>query len=313
MNNFQKRIGYDGNLEPLLSKISEDFKIGEYLSHSIVTMGYEDFNLILKTNKGNFFVKIFAKFRNEKECYRYINVIESILKAGISHPLLYKSSQGYLYQIKMDKTIIRLCIMEYIDGKTFYELKKDPTNGEIRFIVKQAALINKVKIKPDFVYDNWAITNFLEQYDKKAKYLDKENKKLISPLAQTFKSLSIKTLPHCLAHGDITKTNTMKDKNGRIYIIDFAVSNYYPRIQELAVLICDLLSKNNYKKVLDEYQKYIKLTSDEIKKLPLYVKLAHAMHVLCGTYEKVVNKNNSAENEYFIKIGRAGLRSFSNS
>lgn len=313
MNNFQQRIGYDNNLEPLLSKISEDFRIGEYLSHKIVAMGYEDFNLILKTSKGRFFVKVFAKFRNEKACCRYVNVIENILKVGVSHPLFYKSSQGYLHQVKIGKTIIRLCVMEYVDGKTFYEFKKDPTKEEMKFIVKQAALINKLKIKPDFVYDNWAITNLSEQYDKKSKYLDKEDNKLISPLIKTFKSLSIETLPHCFVHGDITKTNTMKDKNSKIYIIDFAVANYYPRIQELAVLLCDLLSKSNYREVVDEYQRYIKLTPDEIKKLPLYVKLAHAMHVLCGTYEKVVNKNNSAENEYFIKIGRAGLRSFSNS
>lgn len=312
-NDYQKRIGYYGDLTSLLTSICHDFKIGKYLSYKVVLIGYEDFNLILKTSNGKFFIKIFAKFRDKKECQRYAEIVERVLKAGVSHPFLYKSSQGYLYEIKMGKTTIRLFVMEYIDGKTFYELEEEPTVEEIRFIVKQAALINRIKLEPYFVYDNWAIVNFLDQYNQKAQYLDKEDEELISPLVESFKSLSINNLPHCFVHGDITKTNTMKDKNGKIYILDFAVANYYPRIQELAVLICDLLSKNSFKEILHEYQKYIKLTFDEIKKLPLYVKLAHAMHVLCGTYEKKVNYNTSAENEYFIKIGRVGLRSFSNS
>lgn len=309
ISNFQKRIGYTKDLTPLLHQISKDFEIGNYLSHKIVLIGYEDFNLILKTNKGKFFVKIFSAFRSRKECQRYINILEHVLKAEISHPQLYNSSQGFLYEIILDNVTLRLCVMEYIDGKTFYELETEPSIDEMRFIIKQAALINRIKLKPYFVYDNWAIVNFLDQYNQKAQYLDIDDKKLIYPLVESFKSLSINNLPHCFAHGDITKTNTMKDKNGRIYILDFAVANYYPRIQELAVLLCDLLSKKNYKRILDEYQKYITLTSEEIKKLPLYVKLAHAMHVLCGTYEKKVNGNNSEENEYFIKIGRGGLRS----
>lgn len=32
------------------------------------------------------------------------------------------------------------------------------------------------------------------------------------------------------------------------------------------------------------------------------------MHVLRANYEKVVNGNNTGENEYFLKIGRLGLK-----
>lgn len=251
--------------------------------------------------------------------------------------------------------------MDYINGQNLFELKTALTDTEMKFLIKQAALINKIKIKPSLVYDHWAITNFLEQYAKKEKYLDRQDNKLIAPLVKIFEELSIETLPHCFVHGDITKTNTLKDTNGRLYIIDFAVANYYPRIQELAVLLCDLFfdreysaryggdeagrkrtcprrrrgiprlersggrgssffdpqnpdtSAENYAFVLNEYQKYIKLTSEEVAKLPIYVRLAHAMHVLCATYEKVVNENTSEENNYFLNIGRIGLRCTSGS
>jgi len=242
--------------------------------------------------------------------------MESVLKAGVSHPLLFKSSQGYLYELSNNGLTDRLCVMQYIDGKNFYELQTIPTTEEKRFIIKQAALINKINIKPSFVYDRWAITSFLKEYNKKSEYFNKNDKKLIEPIIETYNSLSIDDLPHCFVHGDITKTNTMKSANGDIYILDFAVANYYPRIQELAVILCDLFfhPKNpnefpkNYELALNEYQNYIPLTDDELKKLPNYVKLAHSMHILLANYEKVANKNSSSENEYFLGIGRVGLR-----
>ena len=68
--NFQNRINYQGNLERLLIKVCEDYKLDHYRSHKVIVQGYEDFNLILTTDKGNFFVKIYGAFRDKKECRR---------------------------------------------------------------------------------------------------------------------------------------------------------------------------------------------------------------------------------------------------
>lgn len=126
---------------------------------------------------------------------------------------------------------------------------------------------------------------------------------------------------YCLeiVHGDIIATNVMKDKKNKLWIIDFAVSNYYPRIQELAVMACNILfdeknkkkSETNLKTALEEYQKTIELTPREIEVLPTYIKLAHAMHILEANYEKVAEKNDSDENEYWLNQGRTGLKQMS--
>lgn len=315
MNNFQRRINYQGNLKPFLQQICKDFSIGEYRKHEIIPIGYEDFNLAVITDKGKYFVKIFGSFRSKDECSRYVGIMESALRAGVSHPPLFKSNQGYLYELSNNNQTDRLCVMRYINGKIFYELQATPTTEEKCFVIKQAALINKIDIKPSMVYDQWAITNFLKEYEKKSKYLNKEDKKLVEPMVELYNSLSIDSLPHCFVHGDITKTNTMKSANGDIYILDFAVANYYPRIQELAVILCDLFfdDKNtsefpqNYDLALNEYQNYIALTTEELEKLPNYVKLAHTMHILLSNYEKIANGNKSSENEYFLRMGRVGL------
>ena len=313
---FKQRLGFNGDLKEISKGICRDFNLGDFLDYKIIPIGYEDFNFSVEANKGKFFVKIFSNERTLDDCKRNVDVIVKSLEAGVSLPKLYKSEQGFLHLVKIDQSTLRICVMDFIDGKDFFISKAPVTKEDMISVAHQASLINSISIKPPKIYDSWAITNFLLEFEKKSQYLEKEDFDIIKPLVGKFKSLKIETLPHCFAHGDIIRTNVIKDKNDKIWIVDFSVSNYYPRIQELAVLACDILfnkddkkeSEQSLKDALEEYQKAIKLTPRELESLPTYIKLAHAMHVLGATYEKKAKNNDSEENEYFLNIGKHGLR-----
>ena len=313
---FQKRIGYDGELEKVISKVTEDFSLGKYLKHRVIEAGYEDLNVVVTTDKGKYFIKMLATFRDNAGCKRYVDIILAALEAGVHHPRLLRFSRGQLYVNNFEGTEIRLFVMEYIDGKTLYESREKVSLEDARFLVQQAALINKIDLKVPFVYDNWAIVNFLKEWEKNKGVFPKEDKLLIDPLSNKFSKLNIKSLPTAFVHGDIIRTNVMRDENGELYILDFAVANNYPRIQELAVLLCNLFydDKNPgvfaeyYKLTLEEYQKRNELTKLEIGSLPLYLKAAHAMHIIGAGKEKYKEGNKSEENEYWLSQGREGLR-----
>ena len=138
---------------------------------------------------------------------------------------------------------------------------------------------------------------------------------MVSSVYEEFKDVELDGLPHAFVHGDILKTNVMKDKKSKLWIVDFAVSNYYPRILELAVLACNILfdpdssakSQSNLEMAVAEYEKRIKLTDTEHRLLPLFIRAAHAMHLLSANYEKMANGNTSKENEYWLAQGRAGF------
>jgi len=312
---FKARINCLGDIEDISLQICKDYDLGKFKSNKLILMGYEDFNFILETSNGKYFVKVFAKFRNLENCKRYIEIMKHAIEANVATPRLLESNQGFLYIKNINKTNIRLCVAEFIDGKTLFESKEKLNEGEIKFIAKQAALINSINLKPKFIEDEWAITNFIKEFEKKKNALSKEDLELIEPLVKKFKKIEIEKLPYCFVHGDIITTNVMKDSNNNLWIIDFSVSNYYPRIQELAVLTCNLFfneeskkeSNKNLKIALEEYQKKIKLTKKELGSLETYIKLAHAMHLLSGNFEKVKNNNNSEENEYWINQGKKGL------
>lgn len=108
----------------------------------------------------------------------------------------------------------------------------------------------------------------------------------------------------------------MKNKEGKLYIIDFAVSNWYPRIVELAVLASELFfdpdsvekTNENFQWLLAEYQKYHRLTPEEFTALPVLVRAAHAMNVLGASYE-ALQGNALGENNAWFALGKKGLDS----
>lgn len=315
INTFRKRIEYKSDLDVLFKDVSDTYKLGKYASFTPILQGYEDFNVILNTENGKYFVKVFAKFRGKEEVKQYIQMMLMALEKGINHPKLLKSSDGYLYSKTFEGDNVSLAVMDYIVGDDFFRLHEKPNEDEMIFLTQQAAKINTIDFNPKFVYDSWAIPNFLKEYEKVKEKLDDNNHKIIKPLVELFPKLEIENLPHCFVHGDIISTNVMRSKEGGLYIIDFAVANWYPRIQELAVLLCDLLFipdkdifQKNYDLALTEYQKIIKLEDIELKTLPTYIKLAHAMHIVPSTREKLLNNNTLPENEFWLKSGQDGLK-----
>ncbi len=319
---YMARIGYTGNLKDLSETICIGHNLGKLINSEIVKFGYEDFNMAVQTDKGRYFVKIFSKNRDvERSTWgtskRYMDIMNRASHSGANVPKLIDFDACYFSTLAVWNTDLelKLCIMEFIDGDNLYMSNSNLTENEVKTVAKQAALINKIDLKPEFVYDRWATVNFAKEFKKKGEYLEARDMGLIMPVLEEFSRIKLDSLPHCFVHGDILKTNVVKDKAGKLWIVDFAVSNYYPRIVELAVLACNMLfdgnskgmSDSNLKLALREYEKTIALTEQEHRLLPIFIKAAHSMHILSANYEKVVNGNTTKENEYWIKQGRSGL------
>jgi len=312
---FQSRINYQGELTNLLAQVSQDFDLGKYLSHTINEIGYEDLNIALITKQGKYFVKIFSSIRKLDDCYRFINIVNTVIKAGVSHPKLFKANGDYLYEYGHGNSKTYLCVMEFVDGDSFYGLKREPTQKEMLAITDIAVQINSIDYRPPYIYDSWAVPNIEKEYLVAKPYLKAEDDQELVPLIEEVKKIDFNTLPHAFVHGDLIKTNVLLNKDNQLFVIDFSVSNYYPRIQELAILLVNMFFSEKdlssygdiYDLILTRYQKTLLLEKQEIELLPLYIKFAHAMHIIGATREKGLNGDNSAENSYWLNLGRTGL------
>jgi len=155
MEKFFQRINYRGRIEDIGVAVAERYDLGDLLSCRLVPAGYEDFNFVLETTKDTHFVKVFANFRTEQQCLRYIEVM---VRAGeeerVFTPKLLQAGGEHFHSMIVNDVALRLCVMGYINGDTYYDLQRKPNAKEIQSLVKQAARINSINLKSEFVYDS---------------------------------------------------------------------------------------------------------------------------------------------------------------
>ncbi len=311
------RLNYSGSLEPVVGRLSTAYDIGDTQNFSVIGVGYEDCNVIVKTDKGKYVAKIFQKGRTPEDITRYITIMEKAIEAGVNHPPLLSTQGGNVIYTDSQANGLSLILMQFIEGKTFFELNRAPNNEERKAIIEQATKVNKIDYKPPYIFDSWAIPNIQVMFDKTKQFIKPEDLSLVERVLAKYRRIPVDTLPHCFVHGDFTKANILKSENGKIYILDFSVANLYPRIQELAVIAANLMHdnttttslKDKTELVAEEYDKFNKLTPEERKWLYDYALAGVAMEFMGAHQEKYINGNDTEETEYWLNLGREGLRS----
>ena len=317
MSNIQEyynRINLNTDLSNISNKICEEYNLGNYKSDKLVEIGYEDFNYILTTSTGKFFVKILYNGRDEKESKDYLERLINICSSDISFPKLLKSiNNNYLYELIIDNVKYRIFVFEYIDGNNIFELGIELSNDEIKSIARQIDLIHRINFKPEFIYDSWAINSFPKEYEKKKNVIPDKHKNKVKELLIKYNNIDFNNLPHAFVHDDLMNTNIMKDKNNKLWIIDIAVSNYLPRIQDLVVASCNLCmtsdKETSYKRIsalLNEYMINNKLSNYEKEVFKIMFDISNAMFLMQSSYQMSIG-NNSKETEFWYNKGLNGL------
>ena len=313
LQDFNKRIKLNTDLKNISEQICIYYNLGDLFSNELITIGYEDYNYYLTTSKGKYCVKIFSKIRSEEDIKNYLARIRAVANSDVSSPKPLLINDDIYLSLDYENNHYDICVFEYINGKNYFEIGENPTTDVIKELARQTALINNLDIKPEFIYDAWAIVNFEKEYSQKREYLSDKYKEEFDQLLIELKNIDFNKLPMGFVHGDIISTNVMVDNNSKVWIIDFAVSNYLPRIIDLAVTSCNMcLDKKSEDKtyenialLLSEYNKYNKLTDYELETFGTFYKLANAMHIMQPTYI-IKTDGDSEENQYWLNEGMVG-------
>ena len=313
LQDFNKRIELNTDLENISKEICKAYDLDDFVSNELITIGYEDYNYYLTTSKGKYCVKIFNKARTKEDVENYLVRIKAVANSDINAPKPILVNGDVALNLNYQGNSYDICVFEFIDGKNYFQLQENPSEEVIKELAKQTAMINNLDIRPNFIYDNWAIINFILEYNQKRNYISDQYKDEFDKLVDEYKKVDLEKLPKAFVHGDIISTNVMLDKNLKIWIIDFAVSNYLPRIIDLAVISCNMCldknsKENTYKNIsllLSEYNKYNKLTDYELETFGIFYRLANAMHILQTQYI-AKTEGNSEENQYWLNEGIIG-------
>lgn len=310
------RLNYKGNLNPVIQRLGNAYQIGDPTNFSVIGVGYEDCNVIVTTPKDKYVAKIFSKGRTSQDITRYSTIMEKAIEAGVNHPLLLKTPDGGIVYTDTQANGISMVLMQFIPSKSFLELDRAPDPEELQRVLEQAAKINKVDYHPPYLFDSWAIPNIKVMFDKVKEFIKPEDLPLVEQTMVRYAEIPADELPHSFVHGDFTKVNVLKGDDGSVYILDFSVANWYPRIQELAVICANLLHdshssvplRDRTEMVADKYSKLNPLTAEERKYLYPYTLAGVAMEFMGSHQEKYINGNDTEETEYWLNLGREGLK-----
>ena len=311
------RLSYSGDLQPVIERLSAGYGVGTLRDYSVIEVGYEDCNVIVETENGKFVAKIFQKDREPKDIARYIGVMQKVIEAGVNHPLLLRTQAGNIVYDDNQEDGLSLILMKFIEGNTFFDLERAPTDEERHGAIEQAAVINQIDYHPLYIFDSWAVPNIKTMYNRVKQFAKPRDLKLVEQAMIQYAEIPLDDLPRCFVHGDLTNTNVVKGTDGKIYILDFSVANWYPRIQEIAVISVNLLHdeknpdlslRDRTEKVVAEYSSYIPLSPEEIQHLYAYSLAGFAMEFMGSLQEKYINNNVTKETEYWLRLGREGLR-----
>ena len=321
MSEFEKRIGLTLPLEELSKQVCQEYDLGELIDNQLIEIGYEDYNFILTTHRGKFVVKVFSNERTNQDALELAKRASVAYENGVSSPKIYKTKDEKLLSfISLDNIEFRVLVMDYVNGKDFFSLKQLPNENELELIASELAKLNNINYQPNFIYDKWAIVNFIKEYEKNIELVDEEDRPLIEKAFNAFKSCDFSRLQYGFVHGDIIETNVIKDNTGKLYFIDFSVSNYLPRIVDLAVTICDLCldldnvanSKTRAELFVKAYEEYSPLSQYEKDCLRKFIVCHQAITILETMREKKIENNQTEENEIFLQKGKQGLRNVLN-
>lgn len=312
--NFYERIHNVRNIKLIAQKVCEYYKLGELIEQKHIEIGYEDFNMIINTSKGKYFIKILNKSRPQSEQNRLVNIIEKAVDGNVRAPKIHKVNGQSIFELKIDNNKLNIIVMDYIDGTNMLFLNRDFTQNEIRDVTQEMAKINKIDFQVEPYYDEWTITNFKFEYNKKIDKLDSKDKELVTKVYEQMKDIDFTKFKMSYIHADIIKSNLILDTNNKIWLIDFSVLNYLPRIIELAVAmfgICltddRVATINNINTLINEYNKHNKLEDYEIRNLPMAFNCISAMNILQTSFIKNTDETFE-ENEHWLLEGRKGIK-----
>ena len=315
---YYSRIDDIEDINILSNLVCKEYKLGDLIDTYVIEVGYEDFNSIITTTTGKYLMKVFRNQRSDKEVVECINRSYTASQNNVKTPEIYKNSKGEIVSIiRYEKSKFRVSVIQYIDGENFFFLKRQPTFDELMKIVDIGSNMNKIEYKPKFIYDTWAITSFCKEFENKKNYLDKKHLDIVEQIYKKFKNFDYDKLPKAFVHGDMMSTNLMLDKKGEIWVIDFSVSNYTARINEIAVICDDVAllvgnkkeSERRVKAAFDRWCEKVNATDFEKESFQLIYDVANAINVLLPIYE-IKTGNDAEETQMHLEAGLFGLSLF---
>lgn len=305
MEQLFKRIGKKIDIIELSKEICKEYKFGEYKKHEFIFVGIDDLSYYLYTSKGKYVVKIINHEKTEKDINEFIQKNYIIAKNNIKAPRIILHNKEALFKYKN----INLVVIECIEGKDLYSINRRITKEDIVKLIEILMPFHRIQEKIENVdYDEYCFMKIKYDYEKTKETLPINIKKQVEYAIKEFNKINISRLPECFIHGDLISTNIIKDKDEKLWLIDFYQSGKGIRILDIVKVLNSVIYNYQYdddieeleRYFIEQYSKKMQLTEYELEVLPILRKIDACVGVMLETYD-AIRGQNSEENEYWLE------------
>jgi Ser/Thr protein kinase RdoA (MazF antagonist) len=302
------------HLPGLVGHVTAHYGLGEVAGWSVLETGYEDCNIDVRAQRARVVVKVFSAGRPASVPARTAGIITRVRAAGVRHPALYADGDGgYVHAYDGH----HLIVMDFAPGRSFLEMGRPPSMTELGKVLEQASVIHGIDARPEPVFDPWAIANMIPLAALVGHLLDPEQRRLVDACLAELAGLCWRELPEALIHADLTAGNLLAGPGGELTVLDFALANRWPRLQELAVIAASLMhgSPGSLPRRMEAVARMYSavapapLTWRESAALDTFGRAAAAMELL-GGLDQWQQGNRGPETDSLIVLGTAGLRDY---
>lgn len=303
-------------IEEVVKKTALEFQLGDVLAFSVLSAGYQECNIDLRTASGRFVVKIFSR---EKTKHRIDDVMwgySRFHKLGslLPNPRTMKDG-SYVLEIPGGTQPAFLAVFDFFAGKP---LTQTPvTDTDIVVVTRAVATIHKSPKTIGRYYDTLAIMNLEAEYEKKSDTLFADEIALIKPVIAKLHKLKISSFRHSVIHGSVEKENVLKNAEGTLCLLDLGCMDYNASVLDIATFIANFSAylteekRNNLiQLILAAYQQSIPLTLPELAALPTLIRAQCAAYIIGMTYHMRKDHDMSKQTQTWLDRGWDGLRAF---
>ena len=300
----------------VVKKTALEFQLGDVLAFSVLSAGYQECNIDLRTASGRFVVKIFSR---EKTKHRIDDVMWGYsrfhkLGALLPNPRTMKDG-SYVLEIPGGTQPAFLAVFDFFAGKP---LTQTPvTDTDIVVVTRAVATIHKSPKTIGRYYDTLAIMNLEAEYEKKSDTLFADEIALIKPVIAKLHKLKISSFRHSVIHGSVEKENVLKNAEGTLCLLDLGCMDYNASVLDIATFIANFSAylteekRNNLiQLILAAYQQSIPLTLPELAALPTLIRAQCAAYIIGMTYHMRKDHYMSKQTQTWLDRGWDGLRAF---
>ena len=289
------------NENSLLNIIKENYSsINDFYCLVPAKLGTGENFLLKKENKTTYFVKLFTQNSIYENVFDEIEAHKILIKIKFPTPRYLLNNQNQ-YLTKIDSSMY-IIIQDWVTGLTpkDFSLTFEQTKKAINLLAQINILLKDCNFKPRFL----DLTKNLSKRKEETKvFLDlyfknnRKNEEIVNILKDKIKYLDIlekQTLDmdkftYVNSHGDYNHLQLLLSNEGEIkYVVDFSRVAKVPAIWEIIRFYsyadpnCQnyLFDKEYFSKLIEEYEKYIKLS--EYDKKNIYI--MYAMQILSSHF-----------------------------